>query len=84
MDLRSTFQDIREVLDTITDLLQRDQKAALIIDKDGLTRVEGFVTRVDVKHNIAETEVSIDSADSFLLEQVIAVNGIFRSDYSEC
>jgi hypothetical protein len=84
MDQRDTFKDARELLYIIEGLFKKKEKAALIVDREGLVRMAGLIVNVDHKDTIGQTVIHIDGPDCFLLDQVIAVNGIFRSDYSEC
>ena len=84
MDQRHTFKDAAELLSIIQELYTRKEKAALIIDRHGLTRVQGSLLKVDIRNNIGDTVIVMEGPDPITLDQVIAVNGIFRSDYSEC
>jgi hypothetical protein len=85
MDQRNTFNGTNQLLDIITSLFKQKGKASLIIDKEGLTRMEGLITKVEQNNNnIGETMIHLRPSNYFLLDEVIAINGVFRSDYSEC
>ena len=84
MDKRETFKDYQQLLSIFSNLQQQQQKAALLIDAEGLTRMEGAVTRIERSDDAGKSIITIDNKDSISLEQVIAVNGLFRDDYSEC
>jgi hypothetical protein len=56
----------------------------LLVDDDGLTRKEGIIRSITPAEATLMTKFTLDNGYSFLLNQLIAVNGIFRSDYSEC
>ncbi|MBL7737169.1 MAG: hypothetical protein JNL51_17055 [Chitinophagaceae bacterium] len=86
MDCRSAFNsldDIRLILET---LHADKEQAFLLVDKDGLTRMKGGI--VDITSAPAsdpgETVFHLENGDSFMLRQIAAVNGEFRSDYFEC
>lgn len=81
MDKRETFANIDSLKTILSNLYQQKQKASLLIDKDGLTRVEGIITHMQQNGSTA----TITVGDKLIaLEQIIAVNGIFRDDYTEC
>jgi len=84
MDQRQTFNDNNELLSFITSVSNEKIKASLLIDKEGLMRVEGVITSIDKHDDIKNTSITIDDKDKVLLKEIIGINGMFRSDYSEC
>lgn len=84
MDQRNTFKDLSQLLSLVSALKDKKEKASFIIDKNGLSRMEGIITAVEENAIINKTSVRLNPSNIVLLDQVIAVNGIFRSDYSEC
>ena len=84
MDQRQTFDDKQELLSFVTSISNEKIKAFLLVDKEGLTRVEGMITSVMQAGDIPDTRIIIDNGDTILLKEIIAINGLFRSDYSEC
>lgn len=84
MDHRNTFKNLQELQAVLLSLHHDKQKASLIIDHEGLTRTEGIITSIEQKNKDDETIFEIDYTKRFSLKQVIAVNGLFRWDYSEC
>jgi|SwirhisoilCB2_FD_contig_31_16502391_length_452_multi_7_in_0_out_0_1 hypothetical protein len=84
MDKRETFKDYQQLLSIFSNLQQQQQKAALLIDDEGLTRMEGAVTGIEQNADTGKSRIIIDNKTPVSLEQVIAVNGLFRDDYSEC
>jgi len=84
MDQRQTFKDAQQLFSFISQIFQEKQTAALLIDKDGLTRVEGIITSIQPNANVEETLIKVDENTTFTIKEIIAVNGLFRSDYSEC
>ena len=84
MDLRETFANDEQLYEFLFQLFNEKQKVSLIIDNNGLTRMEGEITAL-VKQEIRKKSLmTVDKEKPVKLEQVVAVNGIFRSDYSEC
>jgi len=82
MDKRETFGSPQKLLAILNNLQQ--QQVSLLVDDNGLTRMEGTITAIEEESNAANAVVTINGADKILLRQIIAVNGVFRSDYSEC
>ena len=46
--------------------------------------MDGVVTFIDEQPDLNLTTITINHINKILLKQIIAVNGQFRSDYSEC
>lgn len=84
MDQRQVFNNDKELLSFVTLISSEKLKAFLLVDKDGLTRVEGAITLISEKDDIENTSINIDNRDTFLLKEIVGINGVFRSDYSEC
>lgn len=81
MDTRLTLNSKESFIQLLKDLYNTGTKASLLYDDNGLTRYEGLIK-----------DVINDSAPRLLLEEdlnipvssVVAVNGVFAPDYSEC
>lgn len=84
MDQRDTFKDYQQLCSIFLNLQQQKQKTSLLIDDNGLTRIEGEITDVVTDAEITKSLIIVDNKDSIPLEKIIAVNGLFRADYSEC
>ncbi len=84
MDQRITFDSAKSLLYTLSNLQHKKEKVSLLIDLKGLTRLEGYIVNFEEQQPLEKILIKVNNADAFLLEQVIAVNGIFRSEYSEC
>ena len=56
--------------------------AGMLLEMDGLTRIEGFISRIisDVK----QPYIELTNGKIIELKNLIAVNGIFIPSYSEC
>ena len=84
MDQRQTFKDSDQLFSFISRIFQQQQHASLLIDKDGLERVEGIITAIEPHNNVDETSIIINDTTSVFIKEIIGINGLFRSDYSEC
>lgn len=63
--------------------LQKDKtKAAMLLDCNGLVRAEGIISEA----RITDTQpyLKLQSRLKIVISTIVAVNGIFLSDYSEC
>ncbi|MGN6163958.1 MAG: hypothetical protein ACTHOF_05385 [Flavisolibacter sp.] len=84
MDKRETFDDLQKLKAILKTLWQQQSKASFLIDDNGLIRVDGVVSFIDEQADLNLAIVTIDGDNNILLKQIIAVNGQFRSDYTEC
>jgi hypothetical protein len=84
MDKRETFDNLEKLKAILDKLRQAQEKANLLLDQGGLTRMEGFISFIDEQPELGTTTVTLDGGTKILLNQIVAVNGQFRSDYSEC
>jgi hypothetical protein len=84
MDQRQTFKDSDQLFSFITEIFQQQQHASLLIDKDGLERAEGKITSIDPNNDVDKTIILINDTTPVLIKEIIGINGLFRSDYSEC
>lgn len=78
MDKRETFADIRELKKILMGCIESKRHSDLLIDQGGITRFSGIIKAIEgdacIFHN----------GEKIKLENIIAVNGIFQADYSEC
>lgn len=84
MDKRETFDDLQKLKAFLKTLWQQQSKASFLIDDNGLIRIDGVVSFIDEQADLNFAIVTIDGDNNILLKQIIAVNGQFRSDYTEC
>lgn len=84
MDQRQTFQSFEELYTMLSALCNGNENVRLLADCEGITRVEGRVLHLERSPVIGKSKAEIEGDVSLNLEQIIAVNGIFKSDYSEC
>lgn len=81
MDTRMTLNNKETFLQILKDLRSTEAKASLLYDKNGLTRYEGLI--MDITATPKPCLLLQDGLE-IPLSSVIAVNGIFAPDYSEC
>ena len=84
MDKRETFGNLEKLRTILDKLRQEQEKASLLLDQEGLTRMEGLISSIDDQPDLSTTVVTLNGDTKILLTQIVAVNGQFRSDYSEC
>jgi hypothetical protein len=84
MDQRETFDSLQKLKTILCSLNQQGETASLLVDSDGLTRMEGHIASIKEKADLGSTVITLEHGEWIYLNQIIAVNGQFRSDYSEC
>lgn len=84
MDRRTTFRDNEELITFLAALQQENKKVSLLVDDEGIGRMEGRIVSIAKDQDLAHSSFTLDDNTKLLIKQVIAVNGNFRSDYSEC
>ena len=83
MDKRETFRDISELLFVIKELFKQQKEVSLLIDRNGLHRVSGIIKTIndegkDQASIVFTDELKID------LKEIVGINGVFHTDYTEC
>lgn len=84
MEQRETFNSPEQLFELISTVYRQKQRSSFLIDNGGLERMGGTITGIEEDQNINKTKITVAGNNEILLEQIIGVNGIFRSDYSEC
>ena len=84
MDQRETFNSAEQLFGIVSTNFQAKKPASLLIDNGGLQRIEGTITAIEKNVDLNKTNLTVAGNYKFLLEQIIGINGVFRSDYSEC
>lgn len=84
MDRRTTFKDDEELITFLSALQEENKKVSLLVDDEGIGRMEGRIVSIAKNKDIPNSSFTLDDNTQLLIKQVIAVNGNFRSDYSEC
>jgi hypothetical protein len=84
MDQRATFESLSQLLSIVSDLFVQKQNASFLVDINGLTRIEGKISFIKQEKDVSKTTITIDNRSEITIDKIVAVNGLFRSDYSEC
>lgn len=71
-----------KMLSIIQLCLEEQSKASLILDINGLEKVQGLVTAIEEEKD--KVIIHLDHDFTFSLDQVIAINGYFDPLYSMC
>lgn len=82
MDNRTTLKTGQSFLDLLLQLQKDNTKAAMLLDWNGLIRAEGIISEISM--NDTQLYLKLQSGLKINLSTIVAVNGIFLSDYSEC
>lgn len=63
----------------------KDQKNAdLLVEREGIERIHGKIKDIDEHKKILHSRVTLFDETGFNIAQVIAIDGIFREDFSNC
>lgn len=86
MDQRLTFDDLHSLKAILLNLCDQKDKVSLLLDREGLIRMEGIIENIEEKTPLEATVIIVNNSvpQPIFLKEIIAVNGIFSSDYSEC
>lgn len=86
MDQRQTFDDLHSLKAILLNLCEQKGKASLLVDREGLIRMEGIIESIEEKAPLEVTVVMVNNSipQPIFLKEIVAVNSIFSSDYSEC
>ncbi len=82
MDTRKTLNKDETFLELLQVLYHAREKVSMIIDENGMTRAEGFIKEINAAGE--PPFVLLGNGKTISLKSIIAVNGTFLPDYSEC
>ena len=82
MDSRKTLIVTETFQKMLLELYQSKTKASLLYDDHGLTRAEDYIS--EFKDNGADSYIILENGEKIPVHTIIAVNGTFLSQYSEC
>jgi hypothetical protein len=83
MDQRSTFSGFDQLLAILQTYYHNKEEVNFLVDDNGLERITGTVTAINPGITTAKTLVTINNK-TISLQQVVGVNGLFNSEYTEC
>ena len=82
MDIRKTLVVTETFRNILLELYNAKTKAALLYDDHGMTRAEDYIA--DFREDGDESYIMLAGGQRIPVNKIIAVNGTFLSDYSEC
>ncbi len=82
MDTRVTISDKQSFFQLLKQLYEDQKKVSLLYDNNGLTRYEGLISAI--LSGSSQPCLVMQDGTKIDIPAVIAVNGIFAPDYSEC
>lgn len=82
MDIRNTLAQEETFMVILNECFSNNIKVALIIDNEGLERMEGEI--ISIESNDKDPYFKLNDGSVIFVKTVIAVNGMFLPSYSEC
>lgn len=84
MDQRQTFGNLEELKAILDKCYNEHTPVALLADHEGLFRTSGNIVAAIKQAPLEDAVLALDNGTVLKLNEIVAVNGIFHSDYSEC
>jgi hypothetical protein len=81
-DVRETLPVKASFFDMIKSLHQKQETVHVLYDENGITRTNGIVTQLCEEDD--HSYFVLDNGTQVYINTLVAVNGIFAADYSEC
>jgi hypothetical protein len=82
MDLRTTLSVNETFMDMLIDCKNRGAKAEMILDINGLERAEGVIQQI--YPDDPNPYIVLQDGRTIVEKVIIALNGVFRLEYSGC
>ncbi|MGN6292416.1 MAG: hypothetical protein ACTHMV_06680 [Chitinophagaceae bacterium] len=82
MDIRTTLSVNETFLEILKNCQEQKTKAAMLLDSEGIVRVEGLIKEICLTS--PNPYLELESGTKVVLKTIIAINGIFSPSYSEC
>jgi hypothetical protein len=82
MDNRITLQVNTSFLEILESCLHKEEKIHLLIDENGLVRMEGLIDHI--RKEPLGIFIELKEGRRIDIGTIVAVNGIFRPEYGEC
>jgi hypothetical protein len=82
MDCRLTLKAGEAFLEILTSSYEKANKVYLLLDDNGLVRIEGFVKAIFT--DCSSTILELQNGKKIDIKMIVAVNGIFLPEYGEC
>ncbi|HMR84875.1 MAG TPA: hypothetical protein PKE30_17135 [Niabella sp.] len=82
MDQRDTLQAGEKFNGLLKEALHNNEPARLLYDNNGLIRTEGLIRELNLQNE--KPYMILQDGQQIFIESIIAVNGKFRDNYTEC
>lgn len=84
MDCRKDTVKPEAFYNILSTCMKEEKDISLLIDRDGMERVSGRIKDINTHDKILRSRITMYDETGFTVAQVIAIDGIFRDDFSEC
>lgn len=81
MDTRDTLNTNESFLEVLKDAFHSRTKVSLLFDDNGMARKEGLIKAISTN---PPASIELENGTRIEVKKIIAINGLFLSDYSEC
>ena len=82
MDTRTTLNKEASFLALLQHEHDGKRKVNLLVDHEGIYRASGLIHHIFSKNDTYY--IKLDDNQEFSISEIVAVNGIFADDYTEC
>ncbi|HVZ96884.1 MAG TPA: hypothetical protein VG847_08415 [Chitinophagaceae bacterium] len=82
MDQRQTLKIGEDIIDLLLPLMQNNEVARILYDDSGIERAEGMLTAIEAQ--ASRPYIILSAGQKIFIDTIIAFNGIFKADYTEC
>ncbi|WP_460686865.1 hypothetical protein [Niabella aquatica] len=82
MDQRDTLKPGESFDVLLQETLNNHERVRLLYDNNGLMRIEGIIRELNLE--CKNPYVILQDGQQIFMESIIAVNGRFRDNYTEC
>lgn len=82
MDCRLTLRTDETFLEILSSSCEKSDKVYLLLDENGLVHVEGIVKTI--RTDSSSNSLELQNGRKIDIRLIVAVNGIFLPEYSEC
>ena len=82
MDNRTTLNVDESFLQMLESSFMQKEKVYLLLDEEGIVRTEGFITAIH--KDSFDASIELEGNKKIEVKTIVAVNGVFRTEYGEC
>jgi len=81
MDIRNTLHTNESFIEVLRESFHSHTKVSLLFDDNGIVRTEGLIKMFSQG---PPATIELDNGLKIEAAKIVAINGLFLSDYSEC